>query len=88
MPAIKKPVQSRIATTCGFRNAFVRGFGSAMSIHRCDYGDFTPQFFYRGRDIAKITSADALSQDWKLVGSSIASAFSGRTGTDESDSDR
>jgi hypothetical protein len=85
---IKNPVESGAATVLGFRSPFIRGFGNVLAIHRCEYDHAGPRFVYRGRDIAKITSADAISQDWKFVGSSIASAFSGLSGTDGSDSDQ
>jgi len=57
-----------------FNNAFWHGCASVLSVfpvHR----QTTKRFTFRGVDLLKVSAADALKQDWRMVGSAITSAL-------------
>jgi hypothetical protein len=54
--------------------SFLRGYGSVLSL-RSMRRHSTRRYMFRGNDLSKISAADALRQDWCMVGSSITSAL-------------
>jgi hypothetical protein len=87
MPATKEEKEASRPNVIRFEysNAFLRGLGNSLCL---SFEHHAPTFAFRGRNIARITAADAISQDWKLVSSSIASAFGGIHESDERDADK
>jgi hypothetical protein len=54
--------------------AFWHGYGAVLDIfpaHRPN----PKRFMFRGLDLSTISATEALEQDWRMVGSSIASAL-------------
>jgi hypothetical protein len=73
----------QVYTVVEDRPGFLRGFGEALNLRGACHA--RPTFYYRGHDIAKTTSLDALSHDWDLVAAYIASAVHGEHNQDESE---
>jgi len=54
--------------------AFWRGYATALDI--CPFNrPRAARFVFRGYDLSKISTSDALNQDWRMVGASITSAL-------------
>ena len=65
-------------------NTFWRGFGSVLCLNGGEHEELT--FTYHGKDIAKITPQEAISQDWQFVSAALASAIISQRS--ENDSER
>ena len=57
-----------------FLTAFWRGYRSAFQLFPVARPAHSRRFVFRGRDLSFVTAAQALEQDWRIVGSAISSA--------------
>jgi len=63
----------------GDQNSFWMGFGSVLTLGRCAEEDEEFRFTFRNVDIAHLTAAKALSEDWRRIGAAMNTAVMKRS---------